>query len=346
MKAVRCWLVLTGAVLLVASLGPAAARADGLPVLGVDVGASGVVTPSGDARYVTIPAGSRTVLARVSRNGGRIVASTVLPATYTIPAVAYDGSASGLSGDGRTLVLTFSQKLPDYAKYLVRVTGVRDLAGNALAGDNDRILTALLGDATGDRRVNNTDVGAVESLRGTDPISTQDVNQIRSDVTNDGRVNNTDVGGILSVRGKDARFIADPTPASLQSVTTLGAELAVVAPPLTPDAQTAAPSTLVAPPVAVKSVSPPPAVKSVVPPVKKVVVPKPHKVVNDLPQPSRPKPSTKHPPHSANATTPIASKSVLLRHPAPASASAQAKGLNPADDHGVPISPASHLTQR
>jgi hypothetical protein len=45
------------------------------------------------------------VLARVSRSGGRILASTLLPATFTIPAVAYDGSASGLSGDGRTLVL-------------------------------------------------------------------------------------------------------------------------------------------------------------------------------------------------------------------------------------------------
>jgi hypothetical protein len=105
MNAVRFWIALAGAALMAASLGAAVARADGLPVLGVDVGATGVVTPSGQARYVTIAAGTSTVVARVSRHGGRILASTLLPGTFTIPAVAYDGSASGLSGDGRTLVL-------------------------------------------------------------------------------------------------------------------------------------------------------------------------------------------------------------------------------------------------
>jgi len=105
MNAARFWVVLAGVVLVGANLGGATARADGLPVLGVDVGATGVVTPSGEARYVTIPAGTSTVVARVSRYGGRILASTLLPGTFTIPAVAYDGSASGLSGDGRTLVL-------------------------------------------------------------------------------------------------------------------------------------------------------------------------------------------------------------------------------------------------
>jgi len=119
---------------------------------------------------------------------------------------------TALEDAGRTLVLTFSSKLPDFARYLIQLTGIRDTAGNALAGDRDRILTALLGDATGDGRVNNSDVGGVLGLRGIDQISLQDVNEIRSDVTNDGRVNNSDVGGVLGVRGKDARFIADPTP--------------------------------------------------------------------------------------------------------------------------------------
>jgi hypothetical protein len=105
MKTARLWIVLAGAVLVGSSLGATAARADGLPVLGVDVGATGVVTPSGQARYVTIPAGADTVVARVDAQGGRIGASLLLPGTFTIPAVAYDGSASGLSGDGHTLVL-------------------------------------------------------------------------------------------------------------------------------------------------------------------------------------------------------------------------------------------------
>ncbi len=90
---------------VLAAVGAATARADGLPVLGVDVGGVGLVALSGEARYVTLPARRATVVARVNPNGGRVLASTVVPGAYTIPAVAYDGSASGLSSDGRILVL-------------------------------------------------------------------------------------------------------------------------------------------------------------------------------------------------------------------------------------------------
>jgi hypothetical protein len=88
-----------------AVFGAAGARADGLPVLGVDVGGSGVASSSGDARYVTMPAGRDTLLARVNPAGGHVVTSTLLHGTFTIPAVAYDASAGGLSADGKTLVL-------------------------------------------------------------------------------------------------------------------------------------------------------------------------------------------------------------------------------------------------
>ena len=97
--------VLATAVLTVAGLFAGTAAADGLPVLGVDVGATGVASAARDVRYVTLPAGSRTVVARVDPNGGRVLASRSLNGTFTIPAVAYDGSAGGLSADGRTLVL-------------------------------------------------------------------------------------------------------------------------------------------------------------------------------------------------------------------------------------------------
>src|SRR3954453_17073332 len=90
---------------LLAAVVAAAAHGDGLPVLGIEVGGSGLVTPSGAERYVTVPAGIDTVVARVSVSGGRVLGSSLLPGTLTIPAVAYDGSASGLSGDGKTLVL-------------------------------------------------------------------------------------------------------------------------------------------------------------------------------------------------------------------------------------------------
>lgn len=101
----RFFVALVAAMLVASSVGVITARADGLPVLGVDAGATGVAAPSDQARYVTIPAGANTVVARVSRRGGWILASSLLPGTFTIPAVAYDGSAGGISGDGKTLVL-------------------------------------------------------------------------------------------------------------------------------------------------------------------------------------------------------------------------------------------------
>jgi DNA-binding beta-propeller fold protein YncE len=93
------------AVLLAAGIGAPTAGADGLPVLGVDAGGTGVVARSDDARYVTVPANGNTVVARVDPHSGRILASRLFRGTFTIPAVAYDGSAAGLSADGRTLVL-------------------------------------------------------------------------------------------------------------------------------------------------------------------------------------------------------------------------------------------------
>jgi DNA-binding beta-propeller fold protein YncE len=88
-----------------AAVAAPAAPADGLPVLGVDVGSSGVTAPAVNARYVTLHAGKNTIVARVERNGGRIFRSMTLPGSFTVPAVAFDGSSSGLSADGSTLVL-------------------------------------------------------------------------------------------------------------------------------------------------------------------------------------------------------------------------------------------------
>ena len=45
------------------------------------------------------------MITRVRRNGGRVDRSRLLEGTFTIPAVAYDRSASGLSADGKVLVL-------------------------------------------------------------------------------------------------------------------------------------------------------------------------------------------------------------------------------------------------
>jgi hypothetical protein len=98
-------LPVVAAGLVLASFAAPGAGADGLPVLNVDVGASGVAAPGGTVRYVTVTVGKQTVVEATRRDGGQIVRMQTWPGTWTIPAVAYDGSAGGLSADRRTLVL-------------------------------------------------------------------------------------------------------------------------------------------------------------------------------------------------------------------------------------------------
>ena len=111
-----------GVAMIAAALAVASARADGLPVLGIDVGSSGVATADG-ARYVTMASGARTVVARVAEAGGRLLVWRSLPGTFTIPAVAYDGSAGGLSADGRTLALIEPRQSFPRARTRVRILG-------------------------------------------------------------------------------------------------------------------------------------------------------------------------------------------------------------------------------
>ena len=93
------------AALLATGLLATDAAADGLPVVNVEVGAEGVTNPSLRHRIVTLPAGKDTIVARIDRGSGRVRRFRTIRGRYTIPAVAYDGSASGLSADGRSLAL-------------------------------------------------------------------------------------------------------------------------------------------------------------------------------------------------------------------------------------------------
>jgi len=114
------------------------ARADGLPVLGVEVGGNGVVAPSGEERYVTVPAGGDTVVAQVSTADGQVLASRLLRGKLTITAVAYDGTADGLSADGRTLVLIAPRRQFPRARTQLAVVDVPRLTRRAtidLRGD-------------------------------------------------------------------------------------------------------------------------------------------------------------------------------------------------------------------
>ena len=93
------------AVIVAAGAAATGARADGLPVLGIDVGATGVTTAGSPYRWIAIGEGRTTLVERVARNGGSVVRWARLRGTFTIPAVAYDGSASGVSADAKRLVL-------------------------------------------------------------------------------------------------------------------------------------------------------------------------------------------------------------------------------------------------
>ncbi len=108
-------------------------------------------------------------------------------------------------------VITFSPALPDYARYLVSIAGVTDLTDNAMSGDADRILTALVGDASGDLRVNTADLSTVRGAR-TKLIDANTVAEIRSDLTGDGRVNVADLSRMRPHMGNDATGIVDPEP--------------------------------------------------------------------------------------------------------------------------------------
>jgi hypothetical protein len=83
---------------------PASAAAAGGPI-SPQQGGAGATAPGGDVAYIAVGAGHRTVIERVRRAGGAVDRFTSLPGSLGIPGVAYDGSATGLSADGRTLVL-------------------------------------------------------------------------------------------------------------------------------------------------------------------------------------------------------------------------------------------------
>ena len=84
--------------------------------------------PAPPHRYVTLPAGRDTVVARVRRDGGEVLRSRVVPGSFTVPAVALDGSPSGLSADGRTLVLISPRPAFPRARTTFAVLAPRRLA--------------------------------------------------------------------------------------------------------------------------------------------------------------------------------------------------------------------------
>jgi hypothetical protein len=92
-------------ILAAAIVAPAAAG-DGGPSPGISDGWDGVVAPGGKVRYVTVSTGPTTIVEAILVRSGRVESYRVLPGSYGVPLVAYDGQAGGLSHDGKTLVLS------------------------------------------------------------------------------------------------------------------------------------------------------------------------------------------------------------------------------------------------
>jgi hypothetical protein len=98
----RRWLIVSGCVGALAV--PADAGAAGGPVMPVQ-GGQGVTVPATAARFVAVGAGHETIVEQVLRGEGGVGRTRVLDGVWGVPAVTYDGDTTGLSADGRTLVL-------------------------------------------------------------------------------------------------------------------------------------------------------------------------------------------------------------------------------------------------
>jgi hypothetical protein len=84
---------------------PPAANAAGPPLPSSATGKAGVVAPGGSERLLTRRAGRDTAVVAVRRSDGRVLRSRHIRGRWSIPAVTLDNATTGLSGDGRTLVL-------------------------------------------------------------------------------------------------------------------------------------------------------------------------------------------------------------------------------------------------
>jgi hypothetical protein len=129
------------AALLCALLAPVpVAGAAGGPVVGMDAGMRGTTAPGAGVRFFTAPTlgktvgpprgrtVDRTLVMRVARDGGRVENYRYLRGTLTIPSVAYDYSTTGLSADGRALVLAKPRVVPFQHQSTFAVLDAKTLA--------------------------------------------------------------------------------------------------------------------------------------------------------------------------------------------------------------------------
>ena len=120
--------LLATAAICIGCAATAAANAGGAgPGAGVQQGWDGLA--NGAVRYVAVPAAGSTALEVIRRQDGRVLKFMALKGTWGIPVVAFDGTADGLMGDGRTLLLGEATTGPTLRKHstfvLVDVKGMK-----------------------------------------------------------------------------------------------------------------------------------------------------------------------------------------------------------------------------
>src|SRR5690242_20224470 len=152
---------LAALTVVVFALSAAPAWGSGGPVVGAgDAGPLGVTADGIGARYVTQPVQGGTLLEAIDRDGGRLIGSRFFHRKLMVPAVAFDGSATGLTADGTTLVLA-SPLRGSTTRFTVidarslRVRGIVSLRGkfalDAVAPDGGRLYLVELLSADGTR---------------------------------------------------------------------------------------------------------------------------------------------------------------------------------------------------
>lgn len=197
------------------------------------IGEAGILITPGEVGVEPRTPGIRKLVVTFSES--------VDPTTFTSTNLLVDGvDAAGntvvvpslttsLRQADRVGVIEFAAPLPDEARYCVTLAGVKDRAGNLVEGAGARLdISALIGDVSGDRRVNNTDVGGLVTLLGTDPIDKSEPLQVRCDVNADGKIDQADLTLVLARRGKT--LIGTQNPCLFRAVQMSGAVSGAAAP--------------------------------------------------------------------------------------------------------------------
>lgn len=76
------------------------------PTPGTMVGWDGIANASGSVRYVTVTSVRDTILEKIRTSDGRVLRFGSIRGIYGVPLASYDGTATGLTRDGRSLVLS------------------------------------------------------------------------------------------------------------------------------------------------------------------------------------------------------------------------------------------------